>query len=104
MDKNRVCTDYWKSRPLMQIPQHSHSRDNCSDFTLKSEPLNDQEAGRSHPFLSGEVNAILNGLFKKANPEELQALYSILKNNIPTNDQSLVTKLVNEEIHRRQDD
>ncbi|KAL2539866.1 putative lysine-specific demethylase JMJ16 [Abeliophyllum distichum] len=104
MDKNRVCTDYWKSRPLMQIPQHSHLGDNCSNFILKSELLNDQEAGKSHPFLPGEVNAILNGLFKKANPEELQALYSTLINNNPTDDQSLVTKLVNEEIHKRQDD
>uniref|UniRef100_A0A5B6Z7D0 Uncharacterized protein n=2 Tax=Davidia involucrata TaxID=16924 RepID=A0A5B6Z7D0_DAVIN len=100
MDRNQVCTDYWKSRPLMQIPQHSQSGDNGSNIFPRSEILNDQEANKGHPLPAG-VNTVLSGLFKKANPEELHALYSILSENKPTTDQGLVTRLLNVEIHKR---
>ncbi|CAI9759864.1 unnamed protein product [Fraxinus pennsylvanica] len=101
MDQDLVCTEYWKSRPLKQIPQHSQTLDHCGKYIVKSEPSNDQEMSESHPLHSG-IDRILNGLFKKASLEEVCALYSILNSKSPTNDQSLVTQLLDEEIHRRQ--
>ncbi|KAL0299156.1 UNVERIFIED_CONTAM: putative lysine-specific demethylase [Sesamum radiatum] len=91
MDQNRVCSDYWKSRPLMQIPQQSHYVESNSNSYLKSEPLNDEETRKSHP----GVDKILSGLFKKANPEELQTLYSLLHNK-----NSTLARLLSEEINR----
>ncbi|CAA2983824.1 lysine-specific demethylase JMJ16 [Olea europaea subsp. europaea] len=84
MDQDRVCTEYWKSRPLVQIPQHSQTLDQCGKYIVKSEPSNDQEMSESHPLHTG-IDRILNGLFKKASSEELRALYSILNSKNPTN-------------------
>ncbi|XP_059665739.1 putative lysine-specific demethylase JMJ16 isoform X2 [Cornus florida] len=101
MDRNRVCTEYWKSRPLMQIPQHSQSEDDGANIIVKSEISNDAEDRRSNPLPTG-IDTILSGLFKKANPEELHSLNSILSdNNRPNTDQGLVSRLLNEEIHKR---
>ncbi|KAL3520986.1 hypothetical protein ACH5RR_019135 [Cinchona calisaya] len=99
MDQNRVCTEYWKSRPLMRIPQHSKPGDGVRNFSL-SEVSNDQQASKSDSLPVG-VDMKINSLFKKADPEELRALYSLLSNNNPATDQSLVTELLTEEIHRR---
>lgn len=94
MDRNRVCTEYWDSRPYsrpqVQIPQTSQYKD--------SEERNDPGAP-GNPLLPIGVDRILRGLFKKANPEELNSLYSILSDNRPTADLGLVTQLLNEEIH-----
>lgn len=84
MDQDRVCTEYWKSRPLVQLPQHSQTLDQCGKYIVKSEPSNDQEMSESHPLHTG-IDRILNGLFKKASSEELRALYSILNSKNPTN-------------------
>ncbi|KAG9155590.1 hypothetical protein Leryth_021197 [Lithospermum erythrorhizon] len=47
MDKNRLCTEYWKSRPLMQIPQHSQSAENSTNTSLSSEISNDNRSNES---------------------------------------------------------
>lgn len=90
MDRNRVCSEYWDSRPYsrpqVQIPQKA--------------PLNDQEAA-GVSLLSSGVDAILGGLFKKANLEELNSLYSILSDNQQTVGRGLVTRLLNEGIQTR---
>ena len=94
MDRNRVCTEYWDSRPYsrpqVQIPQTSQYKE--------SEERNDP-GGPGNPLLPIGVDRILRGLFKKANPEELNSLYSILSDNRPTADLGLVNQLLNEEIH-----
>lgn len=95
-DQNHVCTDYWKSRPLMQIPQQSQLVVSGGDSSLKSEPVNDHEAGKSHP----GVESVLNGLFKKAKPEELQTLYSLIYNRNSSDEQSLLIQLLKKEIHK----
>ncbi|XP_073271797.1 putative lysine-specific demethylase JMJ16 isoform X1 [Primulina huaijiensis] len=95
MDQNRVCSNYWKSRPLMQIPQQSQSGEGSGTFILKYEPLNDQEIEKNHP----GVVRILNCLFKKANLEELHTLHRLLHNENSTDEQRLVTRLLNEKIH-----
>ncbi|KAF8388696.1 hypothetical protein HHK36_025376 [Tetracentron sinense] len=61
---------------------------------------NDQEASadtENCPSANG-VNTILTGLFKKANPEELHLLYSILSNDKPGIDRGLVSRLLNKAI------
>ncbi|KAG8380709.1 hypothetical protein BUALT_Bualt06G0044100 [Buddleja alternifolia] len=94
MDQNRVCTEYWKSRPLMQIQQSQSVDRKCGGSTnVKSEPLNDEE---SHP----GVERILNDLFNKANPEELHTLYSLLCNRNSTDDKALLIRLLIQEINK----
>ncbi|KAK2979570.1 hypothetical protein RJ640_016244, partial [Escallonia rubra] len=91
MDRHRVCKGYWESRPFMQIPQHSQPQDSCA---------NDQDNGKGQQFPAG-VDSLVSGLFKKANPEELHALNSILSNNSLTSNRGLVSRLLNEEILKR---
>lgn len=102
MDQNRVCTEYWKSRPLMQIPQHTKPDDTVGNLSLKTEVSNHQETSKRHS-VPVAVDTKITSLFKKAAPEELQALYSILSNNNPVSGQNLVTRFLTEEFHRRQD-
>ncbi|XP_019151113.1 PREDICTED: lysine-specific demethylase JMJ18-like isoform X1 [Ipomoea nil] len=90
LDQSRVCMEYWKSRPFMQFPQCSPSGSNLKP---KSECPDDQEAGK--------YDTILSNLFKKANAEELHALHSALNINSSSADQTLVTRCLGEEIHRR---
>lgn len=97
MDRDRVCKEYWKSRPLSQIQQGSAPRDNLK---LTPKPEVDNEAGKRHLLPTG-ADAILGGLFKKANTDELQALYSLLNNNPSPSDQGSVARLLSDEIHRR---
>ena len=106
LDRNRVCTDYWDSRPYSrpqgQIPQHSQSIVNGGHSQGTHE---DQDNGKSpwSQSLPVEVDTILRGLFKKASPEELTALSCILSSNKPTANPGLIAQLLNEEIcrHRR---
>ncbi|CBI22382.3 unnamed protein product, partial [Vitis vinifera] len=99
MDRNRVCTEYWNSRPL--IAQHSQLEGSVGNLHRMPEEQNYQYGQSNHPFPVG-VDTILRGLFMKANPEELHSLYSILNDNSrPTGDGGLVTRLLSEEIHKR---
>ncbi|KAI8556170.1 hypothetical protein RHMOL_Rhmol05G0231000 [Rhododendron molle] len=91
MDRNQVSTEYWKSRPLMQIPQHPQSEVKSGNHLPQTDIANEPHG----------VDTILRGLFKKANPEELHTLYGILTDNRPATDQGLVTQLLNQEIHKR---
>lgn len=92
MDQNRVCVEYWKSRPLMQIPA------NCG---VKLEQSNNQQIAKKESIPAAGVDKIIDGLFKKVNPEELNVLYSILSNHNSTAGQDLVIRLLKEEIGRR---
>ncbi|GAA0151899.1 histone modifying enzyme [Lithospermum erythrorhizon] len=97
MDKNRLCTEYWKSRPLMQIPQHSQSAENSTNTSLSSEISNDNRSNES----PNGINMVINGLFKKANPEELHALLGLFNNDLPNTNQGTVSQLLEEEINSR---
>ncbi|KAH6802393.1 Transcription factor jumonji family protein / zinc finger family protein [Perilla frutescens var. frutescens] len=97
LDHNRICSDYWRSRPLMHIPQQSQYVGRSGNSNMKAEPTDDDEGRKSH----ASVVKILDGLLKKASPEELQTLYSIIHNKNPTDaEQSLLTRLLNEAIHK----
>lgn len=100
MDHNRVCMEYWDSRPYsraqMQIRQPSQ---NGSNLNRASGEENNRDSPGSH-LLPG-ADLILRGLFKKATPAELHSLYSILNDNRPAADRFLVTRLLGEEILNR---
>ncbi|CAL5406930.1 unnamed protein product [Camellia sinensis] len=95
MDQNRVCTEYWKSHPQMQIPQHFQYQENGQKLFLRTNVANVQEASNSQG-----VDAILSGLFEKANPDELHALHNIVSDNMSTADQNLMTRFLNREIQK----
>ncbi|KAL5768137.1 hypothetical protein ACOSQ2_014920 [Xanthoceras sorbifolium] len=101
MDQNRVCTEYWDSRPYsrpqVQISQPSQNGENLH---RSSGEQNNQESSGSRLLPVG-VDTMIRGLFKKATPAELHSLYSILIDNGATADPSLVTRLLNEEIQNR---
>ncbi|XWS42575.1 hypothetical protein CRYUN_Cryun16bG0026100 [Craigia yunnanensis] len=100
MDQNRVCMEYWDSRPYsrpqVQILQHSQLPDNVENLLKKSGEQNNAEAPWNN-CLPGGVGTILRGLFKKANSEELHSLCSILSNKRAPMDVDLVAGLLNEE-------
>ncbi|KAK9042070.1 hypothetical protein V6N11_017151 [Hibiscus sabdariffa] len=104
MDRSRVCTEYWDSRPYsrpqVQFLQHSHPPANGGTSLRTSGEQNNVGPPRSN-CLPGEVDTQLRGLFKKANSEELHSLYSILSDKRPPMDVDLVARLLKEEIHSR---
>lgn len=85
LDKNRICADYWSSRPLSQISQCFLSRG-----VNRNPSSNLEEAS------VGGSDTILRGLFKKANSEELRSLVEILGN-----DHGHVIRVLNEELENR---
>lgn len=94
MDRNRICTDYWESRPF-----HAQSHNN-GDNSLKIQEPNTPNATQNNN-LTPVTDNIISGLFKKANLEELNAFLSVLSNDNSTRDQQVVTKLLNDEILKR---
>ncbi|KAK6911328.1 FY-rich, C-terminal [Dillenia turbinata] len=95
MDQNHVCTEYWNSRPLAQIPQYSQS--------LHSNVVpNDQEASLNNNLIPPGTDKNLRGLLMKANLEELDSLRRILSNpTLSTADQALLIRLLDEEFNKR---
>ncbi|KAF6150915.1 hypothetical protein GIB67_026836 [Kingdonia uniflora] len=84
MDLNRVCTEYWKSRMLLNDVNHLKKYKK----SISSSPA--------------QLSLTLKGLFKKANQEELQSLHEILSSDALTiTDRELVTDLLSEEIQNR---
>ncbi|GMI79149.1 Jumonji domain-containing protein 16 [Hibiscus trionum] len=104
MDRNRVCTEYWDSRPYsrpqVQFLQHSRPHGNVGNALGTSAEQNNAGTPRNN-FLPGEVDTLLRGLFKKANSEELHSLCSILSDKRPAMDVDIVARLLKEEIHGR---
>lgn len=101
MDRNRVCREYWDSRPYsrpqVQILQHSKLPDNG----LRTSGDQNNAGAHWNNCLPDGVDKLLRGLFKKANSEELHSLHSILSDKRPPMDVDLVARLLNEEIHGR---
>lgn len=61
----------------------------------------EQQIAKKESLPAAGVHKIIDGLFKKVNPEELNVLYSILSNHNSTADQDLVIRLLKKEIGRR---
>ncbi|XP_057540084.1 putative lysine-specific demethylase JMJ16 isoform X1 [Amaranthus tricolor] len=85
LDKNRVCANYWNSRPLSHISQCFQPRGNNRNTYNMSEKQN-----------VGGSDTILRRLIKKADAEELHSLIELLGK-----DHSHVTRVINEEIENR---
>ncbi|XP_022996748.1 putative lysine-specific demethylase JMJ16 [Cucurbita maxima] len=103
MDRNRVCCEYWDSRPYSRPHVHSPQLSRSTDMNC-----NMQTTERNHrgvdPRQAGVDIIVLRGLLKKANIDELNLLYTILNDSSrATVDQGALTRLLNEEIqsHRR---
>ncbi|KAH6802953.1 Transcription factor jumonji family protein / zinc finger family protein [Perilla frutescens var. frutescens] len=79
MDQHRVCNEYWQSRSI------------GNNANLMAAPL----SLKRH----ADVERVLNGLFEKASPEELNALHSVLQNKI-SDEPSLLSRLLSEEIDK----
>lgn len=105
MDRNRVCSEYWDSRPYsrpqVQIPQPSRPEDATSANSQSIVSDSEQQRRPSPPSIGIHTTA-LRGLFKKADPEELHSLYNILHDqNSSTAGRRLVIQLLNQEILAR---
>ncbi|KAL7109075.1 hypothetical protein ACP275_06G152700 [Erythranthe tilingii] len=81
MDKNHVCTEYWKSRHNPRKPESVES----------------SSSSNSHVTCS----FILDDLFKKANAEELHTVSALLTNINSTQDQRLLNRRLSEEINKQ---
>ncbi|KAE8684211.1 putative lysine-specific demethylase JMJ16 [Hibiscus syriacus] len=104
MDRTRVCTKYWDSRPYsrlqVQFLLHSHPTANGGNVLRTSGEKDNAGPPRSN-CLPGEVDTLLRGLFKKANSEELHSLCRILSDKRPPMYVDLVARLKEEIDSRR---
>lgn len=96
MDHNRVSTEYWKSRTIGKIAEHSQPPSSNSGNL----EMNNVDACKGDRLPAG-VDTVLCSLFKKANPQELNSLLTVLSNNKSSNDRDVAVRLLNDEIHRR---
>lgn len=94
MDRHRVCTNYWDSRP------YSRAQVDTSNRKEKDQDSSNIEAVGNHA-LPLALDTILKGLFNKADLEELQSLHSALAQNNSILDGTLLTHLLDEEILKR---
>ncbi|KAK8545478.1 hypothetical protein V6N13_066759 [Hibiscus sabdariffa] len=103
IDRNRVCTEYWSSRPYsrpqVQILQHFQPPGNGENSERTAGEQNAEAVPKN--CLPDGVNTLLRDLFKKANSEELHSLCSILSDKRRPMDVDLVAQLLNEEIQNR---
>ncbi|XP_010934317.1 putative lysine-specific demethylase JMJ16 [Elaeis guineensis] len=83
IDPNRVCSEYWRSRP--EVPAPLIASNSTMDRT---------------PGLKEVTTDALRGLFKKANPEELHTLHSVLSNDKQNSKQEII-EILHEEIESR---
>ncbi|WZZ11444.1 hypothetical protein YC2023_097365 [Brassica napus] len=100
LDVNRVCTEYWDSRPYsrpqVQFPANALLLREANTSIQSSDVRNLQKAPRQRLLPAG-TKSNLKVLLKKANMEELSSLQEVLsESNI-----DLVTELVKEEIQKR---
>ncbi|KAK7344107.1 hypothetical protein VNO77_13382 [Canavalia gladiata] len=96
LDRSRVCNEYWDSRPYSR-PQGQISQ-SCQ---TNANGGNGQGVLMNQHMPVGVV-AVLRSLLKKVNAEELNLLYSILSDNKPAAERTLIAQLLNEEIHKSQ--
>ncbi|XP_073012098.1 lysine-specific demethylase JMJ703 [Typha latifolia] len=95
LDRDHICTEYWRSRPLPQaMPSMAASNKDQGPSYVK-------ERGNQDWFLPPGSSTALRGLLKKANPEELLALRNILHNDASNTSRQEVIMLINEQIENR---
>ncbi|XP_023537501.1 putative lysine-specific demethylase JMJ16 [Cucurbita pepo subsp. pepo] len=99
IDQNRVCCEYWDSRPYSRPRVHNPQLSQSTEISRNLQTTERNHEANPRP---SRVDIVLRGLLKKANPEELNSLYTLLNDNRSTVDRDVLT-LLNEEIqsHRR---
>ncbi|CAH8357896.1 unnamed protein product [Eruca vesicaria subsp. sativa] len=100
LDVNRVCTEYWDSRPYsrpqVQFPANTLLRE-ANTSIIQSSDVRNLQIVPGQRLLPAGTNSILKVLLKKANMEELSSLQEVLsESNI-----DLMSELVKEEIQKR---
>ncbi|CAN8294959.1 unnamed protein product [Cochlearia groenlandica] len=99
LDVNRVCAEYWDSRPYsrpqVQFTVNPLLREAIS--SVQSSDVRNVEKAHGHHLFPGGTKSTLKVLLKKANMEELSSLEQVLRES----NKDLVTKLVKEEIRKR---
>lgn len=98
LDRSRVCKEYWDSRPFSR-PQGQLSQ--AGQTTVNGGGGNDQGVTTNPNTPVGTVAAVKR-LFKKANAEELNSLYSILTDSKPAAEHIPIRQILFEEIHKTQ--
>ncbi|KAJ0967575.1 hypothetical protein J5N97_024492 [Dioscorea zingiberensis] len=89
-DHDHVCWEYWTSK-------HHSAKPPTQVSSLKEE----QETREQQPLIIG-TNVALMSLIKKAKPEELQALQSLLsEDNAPASSKANIIQLLDQEIKKR---
>ncbi|KAE9612020.1 putative chromatin remodeling & transcription regulator FYR family [Lupinus albus] len=96
LDRNRVCNEYWDSRPYSR-PQGQISQAHQTNINGGN-----GEGVLMNQHLPVEGVAALRSLFKKANAEELNSLCKILSDNNPAGGRMQIAQLLNEEIQKSQ--
>ncbi|KAG2305451.1 hypothetical protein Bca4012_061819 [Brassica carinata] len=100
LDVNRVCTEYWDSRPYsrpqVQFPANPLPRE--ANTSIQSSSSDVRYLQKAPGQLPAGTNSALKVLFKKANMEELSSLQQVLS---ASSNIDLVTQLVKEEIQNR---
>lgn len=104
LDQNRICIDYWASRPYsrpqVQVPHYSSSMDTGENVNRTNKEASSPDATRNH-VKPVEVETALKGLFGKADLQELRSLYTIINQNRSILNQDLLTTLLSDEILKR---
>lgn len=96
MDHNRVSTEYWKSRTAGKIAEHSQPPSSNSGNL----EINNVDACKGDQLPTG-VDTELCSLLRKANPQELHSLLTIINDNKSSKDRDVAVRLLNDEIRRR---
>ncbi|XP_052202742.1 lysine-specific demethylase JMJ18-like isoform X2 [Diospyros lotus] len=125
LDPNRQCVEYWNHKlSLEEHPRNvrelpSSLKDNCAGkypsqssqsagktegkvfgFDLTKEEQDDLEVdNKNHP-VNDELQPVLRGLLKKANPEELKMMHRILCSESSSHERSVALATLTEEIQR----
>ncbi|CAH2038553.1 unnamed protein product [Thlaspi arvense] len=96
LDVNRVCTEYWDSRPYsrpqVQFPANPLHRESNTSVHVRN-----LQKATGQGLLHAGTKSTLKVLLKKANMEELSSLEQVLSES----NKDLVTELVKEEIQNR---
>ncbi|XP_030460644.1 putative lysine-specific demethylase JMJ16 isoform X1 [Syzygium oleosum] len=104
LDQNRICIDYWASRPYsrpqVQVPHYSSSMDTGENVNRTNKEASSPDATGNH-VKPVEVETALKGLFGKADLQELRSLYTIINQNKSILNQDLLTTLLSDEILKR---
>ncbi|KAL5990567.1 hypothetical protein ACLOJK_011469 [Asimina triloba] len=103
IDQKHVCSEYWKCRSKIQVSQHSSTGNLVRNVASRLQGRqNGREANNDVEQQLEAEATVLRGLFKKAKPEELFSLYSMVSNHRWDANRQALIHYLNEERKTRQ--